>query len=1464
MEARLIIVLMVVGILFGFGSAAQGTTYYVATTGDDNDTGGPTDPWQHIDYAIDQVSNGDTIEVAVGTYAENVNFDGKAVTLTSTDPNDWETIEDTIIDPNDTSSGSYGVEFSGGENANSVLTGFTIRRGYYGVYCSSAGPVIEKCIIEDNNPHGIYCANSLPAIRNNIIRENTLSGIYCTACPDLNIKNNVIYDNQHGITFDNGCGLRTIENNTIVYNTSTGIRKIRGGGEAIKIGWGTDLHTSDFVSSYFNMQGPDKIRHMLDTTGTGMDFVVFTGDFNEVQSCNEGVGQTTEENLREGLEAIDDYSIPRHIVMGNHDPLLANRELPSCPGPGITYPYPNYTDKEAWIKIVQEDGPSGVFNVVDNGVQQGHYSFSVKGYHFVVLDFNYGDPDKSDEDHFRNNYPQHERDWLEADLAAHSNERTFVFTHGIHTTDWRVAGWTEVMAILEAAGNVDAVFFGHNHYNGYVKTNGIGYYRLNAMRERNADPNFYYGSSYGDPDDTSYAIIEVDPNGLLKLTGYGYEGFGSWTEKSFELGCNNTINNCILWGNGDDLSGNCKATYSCIEEGVGDPSDHNISSDPDFVDAANDDYHLNPTSPCIDIGDPSSAYSNEPEPNGGRINMGAYGNTSSATIAPDSDNDGLTNPLEAVLGTDPYDSDSDDDYMPDGWEVNNGLNPLNGSDANGDVDDDGLTNLQEYTNNTDPDDDDTDDDNMPDGWEVDNGLNPLEDDADSDLDTDTYSNIAEYIHSSDPDDPNSLSATMTIVVPTDVGTIQQAIDWSIDGDVIEVLQGTYTENVDFGGKAITLRSTDPDDWDVVAATIIDGGDLGTTVTLDSGEDANSILTGFTVRGGQSNGVDCTFASCRAVVTNCIIEKNGANGIIVNYGVSSPTITNNIIRNNDGSGICVDYGASPTIKNNVIYGNSIGIYHRGAASISNNTIVYNTNYGIWRYGQALTVSNCIIWGNIDDLYSCSATYSCIGEGIGDPNDHNISIDPNFIDAANDNYHIHPELSPCIDMGDPNGVYTCQTDIDGEARVMRGRIDMGADEVPPYRVYNTTQDEWYYYIQSAIDDASNFDEIEVNQDTYTENVDFEGKAITLRSTDPDDWDVVAATIINANGSSASVLFYNGEDSNSILTGFTLTGQEDGTRGAVSCSDGATPSISRCIFKDNDVGIRASSASPTVDNSIFFDNTKGIYSSGTTTTTIRSSLLYENTNAVWLKDNNNSTVIQNNTIVDSSSYGITKVPGATTPTPEITNCILWGNGTELHTSFNNDITYSCIKGWTGGGDGNINTDPNFVDAYHITSGSPCVDAGDPDGTYTGQVDIDGDSRTGDVIDIGADEFDCFDNGHDDYEEWIAAGKPDCWCYPRQCYGDADGKVQGGAGPGYRWVYINDLNIYAAAYGVEDPNLVGVLAPDGINYLACADFDHKKQGNVRVGSDDLDLLTVYYGVKEPPKGPGVPSDCEPGNMAP
>lgn len=120
------------------------------------------------------------------------------------------------------------------------------------------------------------------------------------------------------------------------------------------------------------------------------------------------------------------------------------------------------------------------------------------------------------------------------------------------------------------------------------------------------------------------------------------------------------VKNSIIAGNtttlqlkGTDVDKNSgqKITYSCLyntvkSDNLSDYGTGCIAKDPCFADAASGDFHLKSaagrwngttwvkdtvTSPCIDAGETSAAYANEPTPNGNRANMGAYGNTAEAS-----------------------------------------------------------------------------------------------------------------------------------------------------------------------------------------------------------------------------------------------------------------------------------------------------------------------------------------------------------------------------------------------------------------------------------------------------------------------------------------------------------------------------------------------------------------------------------------------------------------------------------------------------------------------------------------------------------------------------------------------------------------------------------------------------------------------------------------------------------------
>jgi len=123
------------------------------------------------------------------------------------------------------------------------------------------------------------------------------------------------------------------------------------------------------------------------------------------------------------------------------------------------------------------------------------------------------------------------------------------------------------------------------------------------------------GGIYGGDGTISNCTIAVNTGGGIKNHG-------------------GVISNSIIWGNAKYQLTNCsEPTYCCVQgssTGTG-----NISTDPLFFDPCNGDYHLLPDSNCIDAGDPNSAWSNEPSPNGGRINIGAYGNTPEATRSRD-------------------------------------------------------------------------------------------------------------------------------------------------------------------------------------------------------------------------------------------------------------------------------------------------------------------------------------------------------------------------------------------------------------------------------------------------------------------------------------------------------------------------------------------------------------------------------------------------------------------------------------------------------------------------------------------------------------------------------------------------------------------------------------------------------------------------------------------------------------
>ena len=333
-----------------------------------------------------------------------------------------------------------------------------------------------------------------------------------------------------------------------------------------------------------------------------------------------------------------------------------------------------------------------------------------------------------------------------------------------------------------------------------------------------------------------------------------------------------------------------------------------------------------------------------------------------------------------------------------------------------------------------------------------------------------------------------------------------------------------------------------------------------------------------------------------------------------------------------------------------------------------------------------------------------------------------------------------------------------------------------------------------IQAAIDFCVDGDTVVVARDddnAYSglgnSNINFKGKAITVQSTDPDDPDVVNNTVIDCMGSASTrgFVFQTGETGESKLAGLKITGGNHFSGGAISCSNGSSPSISNCVLTANSAMLGGaiecgnSNSQPRITGCTITANSAvigggAIYCTGSSPT-IESCIIagnYASRGGAIYAENSGQPVIVNCTI--SANAALVLAGGVhcfNSSDLDISNCILWGNTapsasemmvgngsapTSVNISYCDiqDLTSSVITAsgsavnW---GSGNINLDPQFtspgymasygvyVDGnYHLLSDSPCIDAGDPAFVAdAGQTDIDGDARmSGTGVDIGADE--------------------------------------------------------------------------------------------------------------------------------
>lgn len=254
------------------------------------------------------------------------------------------------------------------------------------------------------------------------------------------------------------------------------------------------------------------------------------------------------------------------------------------------------------------------------------------------------------------------------------------------------------------------------------------------------------------------------------------------------------------------------------------------------------------------------------------------------------------------------------------------------------------------------------------------------------------------------------------------------------------------------------------------------------------------LSNSTITGNQSIGLGGGFsATGDGSVSLSMTGNTISNNLTSDYGggvfaanLGTVNVSSNYIQGNTagvGGGIGLNGVGALTFVDNVVTGNESTMDYAGAfilgsstLNVTNNTIANNTALGnaggagvvAADTGTTINIYNNIIYGNVaatsDDIFTASTndpvfnlfnndfTEFCLGTDSGlncDPavlgshQGSNIHLDPQFLNAAADDFNI-ASTSPVINQGSALAPALPGTDILGNARVQGGAPDMGAYE------------------------------------------------------------------------------------------------------------------------------------------------------------------------------------------------------------------------------------------------------------------------------------------------------------------------------------------------------------------------------------------------------------------------------------
>ena len=418
---------------------------------------------------------------------------------------------------------------------------------------------------------------------------------------------------------------------------------------------------------------------------------------------------------------------------------------------------------------------------------------------------------------------------------------------------------------------------------------------------------------------------------------------------------------------------------------------------------------------------------------------------------------------------------------------------------------------------------------------------------------------------------------------------------------------------------------------------------------------------------------------------------------------------------------------------------------------NVTISANSGQGLRNTYAHPVVTNTIIWGNSEEDYfvdisgMITATNSNIGGGVFGSD--NIDTDPLFIDSENGDFRLGNH-SPVIGAGTLTNAPLL--DIEGNPRPTPEGTnpDMGAYEnplgSPLARVINIPND--FATIQEGINESNNGDTVFVESGAYIENINFDGKNITVLGENRE------TTIIDGNQNGSVVTFESGENENAILKNFTIInagGHGNNFGGGIFVQDQSTPILDSLIIDGNsgggyegsyggggicviEPGSKVSIFNSIIKNSSGESEVGGLFSCQGGWIVATNCIIADNNNsgvqAGCGSGSNDSPIdLINCTITNNSYYGVYMLGPSTI---SITNSIIYNN----IDYYCNDLSYDL---WVGGslflneslvsggyaGPGVIDEDELFCDPqnenYTLAQNSPCAGTG-INGGNIGALDV------------------------------------------------------------------------------------------------------------------------------------------------